>query len=252
MRILKKIIVCCIVLAAACFVTVAGYILYGIYMYLRTPSPRYEQRVPASNYYIDDINPRVSDGPKYIKNRDYDYSITITDKFIYDDGFAPYLIINATETEVYTTFRYARNRCNYSPDGGWFCSQILVDSCPAPKITKVQADKLLNIYLGYDGKDETVPLPKKMFSPFDIYVIRNDKYPDASVIHVPKLSVRAKKSTVDLIQGIENAFPEVEKLFSDCRNRFDREIKRTNADGLNTYNGILEQEKKSSRYFDIK
>ena len=223
MRILKKTIICLVVLVVACFVALvvlACYFSYVAYTFLRTPAPRYEQREFAPSYDFDDINPRVSDGKKFIKNRDYDYSITITDKFIYNDGFAPYLIINATETEVFTTFRYAKDGCQYSPDGGWFCDRFLADSCPAPKITKVQADNLLNAFLGYNGKDGTVPLPKKLFSPFDIYVIRNDKYPDASVIHVPKLSVRAKKSTVALIQEIENVFPEVEKLFYDCRSRF--------------------------------
>ncbi|MBO5949365.1 MAG: hypothetical protein J6Q11_01460 [Fibrobacteraceae bacterium] len=224
MRILKKSIVWCIILAVLCFVAVVCYFSYVTYMYLRTPAPRYEHREFASSYAIDDINSRVSNGPNYTINRDYDYSITITDKFIYGDGFAPYLIINVSKTEVFTTFRYAKDNCNYSPDGGWFCDRLLVDTCIAPKITKVQADKLLNAYLSYNGNDTIVPLPKEMFSPFDIYVIRKDKNLDASVIHIPKLSVRLKKSTVSLIQEIENIFPEVEKLFSSCRNRFDREI----------------------------
>ena len=145
-----------------------------------------------------------------------------TDKFIYNDGFAPYLIINATQNEIFTTIHYVKDEhCYYTPDGGWFCDRTIIDSCPAPQITKLQADNLLRAYLSFNGESTAVPLPEKIFSPFDIYVIRKDKYLDASIIHVPKLSVRAKKSTIVLIQELQNTVPEIEKLFLNCRNKFN-------------------------------
>ena len=191
-------------------------------MLLKTPEPRYEKKDYAPEYELDDINPRVSNGPKkHIKKRDFDYSIAVTDKFIYNDGFAPYLIINATQNEIFTTIHYVKDEhCYYTPDGGWFCHRTIIDSCPAPQITKLQADNLLRAYLSFNGESTAVPLPEKIFSPFDIYVIRKDKYLDASIIHVPKLSVRAKKSTVVLIQELQNTVPEIEKLFLNCRNKF--------------------------------
>lgn len=226
LKILKKAIIYLTVIAGVGFIALACYIIYVTYMILKTPSPHYEEKDFAPEYELDDINPRVSNGPqKYIKKRDFDYSISITDKFIYNDGFAPYLIINATQNEIYTTVHYVKDeRCYHTPDGGWFCDRIIIGSCPAPQITKTQADNLLRAYLSFNAENTSVSLPEKIFSPFDIYVIRKDKHLDeASIIHVPKLSVRAKKSTMALIQELQNTVPGIEKLFLNCRGRFNRD-----------------------------
>lgn len=223
LKILKKAIICLTVIVIVCIIALACYIFYAAYILGKTPAPHYEEMDYAPEYELDDINPRVSNGPqKHIKKRNFDYSIAITDKFIYNDGFAPYLIINATQNEIFTTIHYVKDEhCYYTPDGGWFCDRTIIGSCPAPQITKLQADNLLRTYLSFNAENTSVPLSGKIFSPFDIYVIRKDKYLDASIIHVPKLSVRAKKTTVALIQELQNTVPEIENLFLNCRNKFN-------------------------------
>ena len=223
LKILKKTAISFIIIAVVCFIALACYILYIAYMFLKTPAPHYEKKIYAAEYELDDINPRVSNGPqKHIKKRDFDYSIAITDKFIYNGGFAPYLIINATQNEIFTTVHYVKDEhCYYTPDGGWFCDRTIIGNCPAPQITKIQANNLLRAYLSFNAEDTSVPLHGKIFLPFDIYVIKKDKYLDASIIHVPKLSVHAKKSTVALIHELQNTVPEIETLFLNCRNKFN-------------------------------
>ena len=172
LKILKKAIICLTVIVIASFIALACYIFYAAYIVGKTPAPHYEEKNYAPEYELDDINPRVSNGPqKHIKKRDFDYSIAITDKFIYTDGFAPYLIINAVQNEVFTTVHYVKDEhCYYTPDGGWFCDRTIIGNCPAPKITKIQADNLLRAYLSFNVENSSVPLSAK--NPFIETVIK--------------------------------------------------------------------------------
>ena len=84
LKILKKAIICLTVIVIVCIIALACYIFYAAYILGKTPAPHYEEMDYAPEYELDDINPRVSNGPqKHIKKRNFDYSIAITDKFIY-------------------------------------------------------------------------------------------------------------------------------------------------------------------------
>ena len=185
------------------------YIVYVVIIICKDPNIIYEQREWAAVYSLDDVILR--------KEQKFEYNIAITNKYIYKDGVARYQVIDAHDTKASVKIHEVKDeRCHYSIDAGdWFCEREILHSCPGPKITKDQADHLLKTFRDFNNNDGNVPLPGKLFSPFDIYVVGGlDKNESASVIHVPKLSVRAKKSTVNLVKEIQSIFPEIEKLFS--------------------------------------
>lgn len=214
----EKLYTACIVIMSVISLAVHGFVLYilihivyVVYILIiicKDPNIIYEQRNWAAAYSLDDVISR--------KEQKFEYSIAITDKYIYKDGEARYLVIDAHDAEASVKIHEVKDeRCHYSIDGGWFCKRKVLHSCSGPKITKVQADHLLKTFRDFNNNDGKAPLPGKLFSPFDIYVVGGlDKNESASVIHVPKLSVRAKKSTVNLVKEIQSIFPEIEKLFS--------------------------------------
>lgn len=212
----EKLYTACIAIMSVISLAVQGfvlyilvYIVYVIIIICKDPNIIYEQREWAAVYSLDDVILR--------KEQKFEYNIAITNKYIYKDGVARYLVIDAHDTKASVKIHEVKDeRCHYSIDAGdWFCEREILHSCPGPKITKVQADHLLKTFRDFNNNDGNVPLPEKLFSPFDIYVVGGlDKNGSASVIHVPKLSVRAKKSTVNLVKEIQSIFPEIEKLFS--------------------------------------